>query len=321
MAQISFEGQVAIVTGSGAGLGRSYALELARRGAAVVVNDVARERAESTVAEIEQLGGRAVASVESVAEVQSARRIVEAALEAFGTVDALVNNAGTMRNAAFEEMRAEDLWSQLQVHVGGCFFVTQAAWPVMQEKGYGRVIMVSSAGGLWAMRGISNYSAAKGGVYGLGRALAREGLMYGILVNVLLPGAATTISSPREIVGYVDEFRPELRDAIGPRRVAESVAPVVAYLASSACDFTGETFSAVAGRYARVLVAVTEGWFAEDHLTVTAEDIAEHWAEICDPSTYYLPASLFDEYESIGPRLGVPPRQDRGAVTGARREP
>ena len=309
MSRISLEDRVAIVTGSGAGLGRAYAVDLAARGAAVVINDVASERADDTVAEIERTGGRAVACYDSVADVAGARAIVGRAVEAFGTVDILVNNAGTMRNGWFEELTSDDLEAMLAVHVRGCFFVTQAAWPILREKGYGRVVMVGSAGGMWSMQVISNYAAAKGGVYGLGRALAFEGRELGINVNVLLPGAATTIGGA-PIPGYERYFRAELREVIGPRRAAEAVAPIVSYLSSAECTVTGETFSAVAGRFARVIVGVTEGWFAEDPLGVTAEDIAEHFDVICDTSTYHLPGSLFDEYETLAERLGVAPPEE-----------
>lgn len=306
MPDVSMEGQVAIVTGSGAGLGRSYALDLAARGASVVVNDFDRARADGVVGEIEAAGGVAAASYDSVADAEGARAIVQTALDRFGTVDALVNNAGNMRNGWFEDLTKDDLDAVLAVHIGGCFSVTQAAWPVLRAKGYGRVVMVSSAGGLWAMQGISNYSAAKGGVYGLGRALAFEGREHGILVNMLLPGAATTIAAGSPVPDYDRHFRPELRDAILPRRAVESVTPMVTYLASSACTLTGETFSAVAGRYARAFVAVTDGWFVDEAGEVTAEDIAEHLDEICDESLYHVPFSLYEEYEAIGPKLGVP---------------
>jgi NAD(P)-dependent dehydrogenase (short-subunit alcohol dehydrogenase family) len=311
MARISMDGKVAIVTGSGQGLGRAHALDLARHGAAVVVNDVARDLADGVVAEIDAAGGRAVASYGSVSDVQGARSIVEAAVSSFGTVDAVVCNAGTMRNGWFEELTPEDLESQLAVHIGGCFFVTQAAWPVMREKRYGRVVLTSSSGGLWAMMCIANYAAAKGGVYGLGRALAFEGRAHGINVNILLPGANTSIAGnsagQAPVPDYDEHYRPELRAAIGPRRQAASVSPLVTYLCSDACTVTGETISSVAGRYARILVGITDGWFAQDHLHVTADDIAEHFDEICDPTTYTLPKSLFDQYEAIGPLLGVPP--------------
>jgi NAD(P)-dependent dehydrogenase (short-subunit alcohol dehydrogenase family) len=306
VAEVSLQDRVAIVTGSGAGLGRAYALDLARRGAALVVNDIAAERAAEVVAEIEGEGGRAVASDHSVADRPGARQIVQTAIGEFGRVDAVVNNAGSMRNAYFEDQTPEDLDAMLAVHVGGCFHVTQAAWPHLREQGYGRVLMVSSSGGMWSMHAISNYAAAKGGVYGLGRALAFEGREHGILVNNLLPGAATTITADSPVPDYAEHFPHEaLGAALGPRRTAESVAPLVSFLASEACTVTGETYSAVAGRYARVLVGVTEGWFAEDPNQVTAEDIAEHFEEISDPSEYHLPASLFDEYLALAERLGV----------------
>jgi NAD(P)-dependent dehydrogenase (short-subunit alcohol dehydrogenase family) len=154
------------------------------------------------------------------------------------------------------------------------------------------------------MQMISNYAAAKGGVYGLGRALAFEGRDLGIKVNILLPGAATTIAGG-PIDDYDRHFRRELREVLAPRRAAESVAPMVTYLTSPACTVSGETFSAVAGRFARVLVGVTDGWMANDHLAVTPEDIVAHFGEICDPTTYHLPTSVYDEYETLAERLGV----------------
>jgi NAD(P)-dependent dehydrogenase (short-subunit alcohol dehydrogenase family) len=311
MTSVSMDGKVAIVTGAGRSLGRSHALDLTRHGAAVVVNDLSRDEADAVVREIEGLGGRAVASYGSVSDVDGARSIVDAAVSAFGTVDAVVCNAGTMRNGWFEELTPDDLQSQLDVHIKGCFFVTQAAWPIMREKGYGRVVLTSSSGGMWAMMCIANYAAAKAGVYGLGRALAFEGRAHGINVNVLLPGANSTIAGntagTAPVPDYDTYYRPELRQAIGPRRQAESVSPLVTYLCSEACTTTGETISSVAGRYARILVGITDGWFAQDHLQVTADDIAEHFGEICDPTHYSLPKSLFDQYEAIGPLLGVPP--------------
>jgi NAD(P)-dependent dehydrogenase (short-subunit alcohol dehydrogenase family) len=308
MPGVSMEGRVAIVTGSGAGLGRGYALDLAKRGASVVVNDVVRERADSVAEEIEAAGGVVAVSYSSVADEDGAQAVVQTALDRFGTVDAIVNNAGNMRNGWFEELTKADLDQVLAVHIGGCFYVSQAAWPVLKEKGYGRIVMVGSAGGMWAMQGIANYSAAKGGVYGLGRALAFEGVDHGILVNVLLPGAASTIAAESPVPDYARYFRPELREAIMERRIVEAVVPMVSFLASSECTMTGETFSAVAGRFARAFVAVTDGWLVADETHVSAEDIADHLGEICDETRYTVPRSLYDEYEAIGSRLGVPER-------------
>ena len=306
MTKVALDGQVAIVTGSGAGLGRAYALELASRGAQVVVNDVSTERADDTVATIADAGGRAVASYDSVASQPGGRAIVESAIQAFGDVSIVVCNAGTMRNAYFEDQSPDDLDAMIAVHIGGCFWVTQAAWPIMKRKRYGRVVLVGSSGGMWSMHAITNYAAAKGGVYGLGRALAFEGREHGINVNVLLPGAATTITAASPVPDYDKYFpHPDLGKALAARRTAESVAPLAAYLTSEACTVTGETFSAVAGRYARVLVGVTDGWFADDIDSVTAEDIAQHFDEICNTTNYVLPSNLFDEYRAMAPRLGV----------------
>ena len=167
MTPISFDGQVVIVTGGGRGIGRGHCLDLARRGAAVVVNDMAPEHADAVVDEINGAGGRGVPSYDSVATPEGATAIIATAVDAFGTVDAIVNNAGFMRNGWFEEQTRAMLDAVLDVHVKGAFFVTQAAWPVLREKGYGRIVMTSSAGGLFAMQGEANYAAAKAGLFGL----------------------------------------------------------------------------------------------------------------------------------------------------------
>lgn len=303
MASVSLKGRVAIVTGSGAGLGRAYVLDLARHGAAVVVNDVSRDRADAVAAEVEAGGGSVAVSYDSVSEPAAAAAIVQTAIDRFGRVDALVCNAGTMINGYFEELDARALDAMLAVHIGGCYHVTRAAWPIMRANGYGRVVLVSSAGGMWALPGFANYSAAKGGVYGLGRALALEGRPHGILVNILLPGGATSITAASPVPGYAENVRAQLREVIGARRHPEAVAPMVTYLLSEQCTLSGETLSAVAGRYARVAVAVGDGWLADDPLAVTADDVAEHLEQICDIGELHVPGSLVDEYEAIARRL------------------
>lgn len=302
---IEFQDQVAIVTGAGRGLGRSHALELARRGAAVVINDVAEQYASETVADIEAAGGRAVASTHSVSTPEGAKAIVDLALEAFGTLDAVVNNAGFMRNGYLEELTPEGLRDLLDVHIGGSFFVTQAAWPTLRAKGYGRIVMTSSAGGMFAMQGESNYAAAKGGVYGLGRALAVEGAEHGIKVNTLLPMAATTIAVGDPVPGHAERYPAEAAAVLVPRRVTESVSPLVAYLCSRACSVTGEAFSAGFGRYARVFVGEVPGWAAPDPVTVSAEDVAEHLEQIRDLEGYAVPADIYDEVRLIAAVLGA----------------
>jgi NAD(P)-dependent dehydrogenase (short-subunit alcohol dehydrogenase family) len=305
MAQISFDGQVAIVTGAGQGLGRSYSRELARLGAAVVVNDLQRQLADDVVAEIKADGGTAAPSYDSVATPESARAIIDLAQAQFGSVDAVINNAGSMRNGYFESLSSRDLQSMLAVHVEGSYYVTQAAWPVMREKGYGRVVMTSSAGGMFAMQGESNYAAAKGAVYGLAKALAYEGAEHGILVNTIMPMAATTIAAADPVPDYEKHYPADLAAALLPRRTTEAVMPVVVFLASRACSVTSETYSAGFGRYARVFVGETRGWVAEDFAGVSADDISEHLDEIRDREVYAVPANIYEEVEFIAATLGL----------------
>jgi NAD(P)-dependent dehydrogenase (short-subunit alcohol dehydrogenase family) len=305
MDQLTLTDQVAIVTGAGRGLGRAHSLELARRGAAVVVNDISREYADEVVAEIEAAGGAAAPSYDSVATPESAEAIVGVALEQFGTVDAVVNNAGFMRNGYFEDLTPERLKSLLAVHIEGSFYVTQAAWPIMREKGYGRVVMTSSAGGLFAFAGESNYAAAKGGAYGLMKALAFEGAQHGILVNAILPMATTTITADDPVPDYEKYYPSDVRDFLAPRRTTEMVAPLVAYLCSRACAVSSEAFSAGFGRYARVFVGETRGWVASDPESITAEDVLEHLEEIRDRDDYTVPANIFDEVKYIAAALGM----------------
>jgi NAD(P)-dependent dehydrogenase (short-subunit alcohol dehydrogenase family) len=302
---ISFQEQVAIVTGAGRGLGRSYAMELGRRGAAVVINDVAEQYAQETVADIERAGGRAVAALDSVSTETGAQAIVDRAVATFGTVDIVVNNAGFMRNGYLEDLTPESLRELLDVHIGGAFFVSRAAWPILRAKGYGRIVMTSSAGGMFAMQGESNYAAAKAGVYGLAKALASEGEPHGILVNTVLPMASTTIAADDPVPGHAERYPEGAAELLRPRRMTEAVAPLVTYLCSRECTLTGEAFSAGFGRYARVFVGETPGWAAPDAGAVTTEDVAAHLDEVRDQEGYVVPADIYDEVRLIMATLGV----------------
>jgi len=300
---ITFDGQVAIITGAGQGLGRAYALELGRRGAAVVVNDVGMldddggPTADAVVAQIETDGGTAVASYDTVATPEGGQAIVDRALESFGTVDAVLHNAGVWRNVPFEEMTVDQLEPVLDVHLRGAFFVTRPAWSVMKEKAYGRIVLTSSSAGAFGRESGSNYVSSKAAMLGLGRALALEGAEHGILANCILPIAPFGRKGP---------VRPELKahvtdsglppDAAGP----EQVAPMVAYLASSACTVSGEAFSAGGGRYARVFIGVADGWLGPAGGCATVEDIEAHLDDIEDRSDYALPTSAWDELRDIG---------------------
>ena len=250
--QISFDGQVVVVTGAGGGLGRAHALELARRGASVVVNDVAGldspegPASDAVVAEIEAAGGKAVASYDSVATQEGGQAITDRALDTFGTVDAVIHNAGVWRHVRFEEMTADQLDPVLDVHLRGAFFVARPAWSIMKDKGYGRIVLTSSGAGAFGREVGTNYVAAKAGILGLGRALSLEGTRHGILTNCLLPIAPFGRKKPGPSAVTDQLTSTGLPQNAGP----ELVSPLVAYLASAACAVSGEAFSAGCGRFA-----------------------------------------------------------------------
>lgn len=302
---LRLDGRVVIVTGAGRGLGRAYADALARRGASVVINDLAPEYADEAVSAIEAAGGAAVATYDSVATVEGAQAIVATAIERFGTVDGLVNNAGFMRNGFFEDMTPSMLDQMIDVHLRGAFYVTQAAWPHLRTSGTGRVVMTSSAGGMFAMQGESNYAAAKAGVYGLCKALACEGAEHGISVNCVLPMASTTISAGQPVPGHAERYPAGLREALRPRRHTESVAPLVVYLVSDRCSVNGEAYAAGFGRYARVFVGEAPGWTSDDPLEVTPEDIVDRLPEIRELEGFAAPADIYDEVRFIAASMGI----------------
>jgi NAD(P)-dependent dehydrogenase (short-subunit alcohol dehydrogenase family) len=300
MDPISFAGQTVIVTGGGRGLGRSYCLELARRGASIVVNDIGREFADETVRDAVAAGGKAVASYDNITTQDGAAEIVRLAVDSFGTVSAVINNAGTMRNGYFDDQTPEMLDAMLDVHVRGAWFVTQAAWPIMREAKYGRVIMTTSTAGLFAMQGQANYAAAKGAVYGLCKALAYEGKEHGICTNAVLPAAATTLSAGDPVPDMAKHAPPGVKDAMAPRRRADLVAPFVAFLASPACELNGEAFAAGFGRFAQVFIAEAPGWIAPDVSDgVSIEDVISHLDEIREREGYFVPLHLHDETASV----------------------
>lgn len=304
MERIALNDQVVVVTGSGKGLGRAYALELGRRGASVVVNDIpGTDDAEAVVEEIEREGGRAVSSYQDVSTRAGGQAIVDNALDAFGSLHGLVNNAGILRNNLFEDLTDEQIDSVLDVHVKGAFYVTQPAYHVMKENGYGRILNVSSntAFGLF---GLINYATAKAGLFGLTTSLAIEGAEHGVLVNALFPNASSTIMENDPIPGFAEDERfMAAFDAVAHNYGPETIGPLVAFLVSPACAVTGEGFSAMAGRYARVFYGHTRGWLSPSGHP-SAEEIAEHLDQIRDPEGALIPTSCRDEFEAVAALFG-----------------
>jgi NAD(P)-dependent dehydrogenase (short-subunit alcohol dehydrogenase family) len=306
---IDFTGQVVIVTGAGRGLGRLYALEVARRGGAIVVNDLGgtmrgegsdAEVADRVVEEIERAGGIAVASHASVASPEGGEAIVRTALERFGRVDAVVSNAGIFHTAEFDRLDAADWRRMLNVHLDGSFHLAQPAFRVMKSQGYGRFVFIASSAGLFGQPQSAHYAAAKAGIVGLTNVVAIEGAAHGILANSVLPFGLSRMVT--ETVGseHVAAQSPFLR-AID----AALVVPIVVFLASRACDFTHHNYSAGAGRYARVFVGLGPGWLAEPGSEPTADDVAAHLAEVSATEPFSVPASIFDEVTGICARLGI----------------
>lgn len=276
---IDFQGRVAIVTGAGSGLGRSHALALASRGARVVVNDLggavdgtggSAKAADQVVAEIKAAGGEAVPNHDSVSDAAGAARIVQAAMDAWGRVDVLVNNAGILRDKSFAKMELGDFDTVVDVHLLGSAYVTKAAWPVMQAQNYGRIVMTTSAAGLYGNFGQTNYAAAKLGLVGLMNALKQEGAKNGILVNTIAPVAATRMTEAL--------FPPALLPHLKP----EYITAAVVYLCSEACNVTGDIVSAGAGFYAKAQVVESEGVFFGAGASVSPEMIAENYGRITD---------------------------------------
>lgn len=309
---IDFTDRVAVVTGAGRGLGRLYALDLARRGAAVVVNDLGCEMggskdeaadssvADDVVAEIAAAGGTAIASYDSVDSPAGGQAIVDAAVRAFGRVDAVVSNAGIFGSTPFEDLSADEWDRMLRVHLDGGFHLAQPAYRVMKRNGGGRFVFISSSAGIFGQPMEAHYAAAKAGLVGLTNVIAIEGEAHGILANSVMPTGFSrmvteTVGDEKFLAesGFMRAIRPEI------------VVPLVTFLASTACTFTHRNYSAAAGRYARVFVGLTEGWLADADGSPTAEDIQAHLEEISSTEKFIVPASIVDEVLEVCARRGV----------------
>ena len=287
---IRFDGRVAIVTGAGNGLGRAHALALAARGAKVVVNDLGAslngesgqgEQAHRLVAEIRRSGGEAIADGADVSKRDQVDAMVERAMAEWGRVDILVNNAGILRDKTFAKITPADFAAVLAVHLQGTINCTQAVWPIMRERQYGRIVMTSSASGIYGNFGQSNYGAAKAGVVGLMNVLHLEGEKYNIRVNTLAPTAATRMTE--------ELLSPDVCALLAP----EAVSPAVLFLVSNDAP-SRVIMGAGAGVYAVTHIIESEGLYLDEE-DRTPEAIAERFAEIADPLTAQPLNSAFDQ--------------------------
>lgn len=297
--QRRLDGRVAIVTGAGNGLGRIHALTLAAAGALVVVNDLggkpqgdgaSSDVAQAVVDEIVYAGGMAVANADSVAQGE---RIVECAMDRFGRVDILVNNAGILRDSAFHKMDDADWNLILAVHLGGSYRVTRAAWPHLRAQGYGRIVMTSSAAGIYGNFGQANYAAAKLGLVGLAQSLAVEGAGRGIMVNSIAPVAASRLTAGVMPQPLLDALQPEL------------VTPLVLKLVSEDCDVSGQLFEVGGGCISRLRWERSEVVRFDPSSGYTVEDLEASWDVLQRFAGTDHPASIADSFAPITSNIGV----------------
>ena len=299
MSDIRFDDRVAVITGAGGGLGRTYALELAKRGAKVVVNDLGgaadgsgggSSAADAVVKEVEEAGGTAVANYDSVATPEGGEGIIQTAIDNFSKVDIVINNAGILRDKSFAKLSDEELKIVLDVHLRGAFYVSQPAFRSMKEHGFGRFIFTASAAGVFGNFGQANYGAAKMGLVGLMNVLAVEGARSNIKENAIMPIANTRLT----------------QDLLGPmaeKLDADCVTPLVTYLVSEECELTHELFTVGGGRFARVFVGLCQGWNAGSGAKPSAEEIAANLDAIRDQTGYTVPEGIADEMKLIAEGL------------------
>ena len=295
MSGIRFDGRVAVITGAGGGLGRTYALEIARRGGMVVCNDLggktdgtggSHSMADQTVKEINEAGGKAVGNYDSVSTPEGGEAIVKAALDNFGRVDIVINNAGILRDKSFVKLSPDELGIVLDVHLKGAFYVSQPAFRAMKEQNYGRLLFTASGAGVFGNFGQSNYGAAKMGLVGLSNVLAQEGQKNNIKSNVIAPIAKTRLTE--QLLG-------PLADKLAP----DCVTPLAVYLVSEQCELTHEIFDVGGGRYARIFIGMNQGWAKGPGQPATVEEIASHMDEIRNPEGYIIPSGIGDEMRMV----------------------
>ncbi len=275
---IRFDDRVAVVTGAGGGLGKAYALLLASLGAKVVVNDLGGSfdgsgsdatPAQKVVDEIKANGGEATANYDSVSDWEGAQNIIKTAIDTYGKIDILINNAGILRDKSMLKLELEDYKKVMAVHMDGTFFCTKAALPYMRENNYGRIVGTSSAAGVYGNFGQTNYGSAKMGIAGLMNCVKQEGAKYNILSNTIIPVAGTRLTAT--------VMPPDLLEKLKP----EAVAPIVAWMCSDQCNVSGNMFSAGGGYFSRAAVVEGQGVFFGDS-EVTVDMVAEKIEDIKD---------------------------------------
>lgn len=301
MAKIDFKGRVAIVTGAGAGLGRCHALELAKRGAKVVINDLGGSRdgvgssdaaANKVVDEIKALGGQAVPNYDNVATAQGGANIVKTAIDAFGKVDILINNAGILRDKSFLKMEEENWDSVMAVHLRGAYCVTKPAFENMREHGFGRIVMTTSGAGIFGNFGQSNYAAAKTGLIGLTNVIKLEGAKYNIKVNILAPVAASRLTEDVLPPAFFEKMKPDF------------VTPAVLYMCSEQCQDSGMIINAALGYFSRSAIVTGPGAFLSDGAKIpTPEDVMDNWGKITSLENAQYFYQLPDMFGALAPLL------------------
>jgi len=309
--KLRFDDQVAVITGAGRGLGKQYALLLAARGARIVVNDIggsvtgdgsSTEAGDAAAAEIRRQGGEAVADNHSVTSPEGGEAIIETALRTWGRVDIVINNAGIVGDAPFEEMTADRLEPLVDVHLKGAFYVTRPAWKVMREQRYGRVLNTCSAAGILGAERMSNYGAAKTGLLGFTRVLAAEGAEHDIKVNALAPIAYTRmLTHSIDGAGAPNDAAAQavLEDLVGQylkKLDPAQVAPVAAFLTHRECPVSGEVYTVGAGHVARFFIGRTRGFYNPG---LSIEDVRDHLDEIRDETGYTVPGGPADEMSAL----------------------
>ncbi len=302
MSEIRFDGRVAIVTGSGAGIGREYAIELAKRGAKVVVNDLggardgtgsSRSAADNVVEEIKSAGGEAVANYDSVATMEGGENIVKTALDNYGKVDILINNAGILRDKSFLKMSEEEWDKVISVHLKGAYCVTQPAVRNMRENQYGRIVFTSSTSGLYGNFGQTNYGAAKTGLVGFMNVLKLETAKYNIKVNTVAPNALSRLTEDVLPEGIGDKLQPKFNT------------PIVLYLCSEDNENSGMVFVMGAGWYGRTAIVSGSGvCIGDNKRDIAVEEIRDNWDKIISLDGAKPLDSGAEVFQFLAPLLG-----------------